>query len=130
MVKFHLEDAEDQYTLYNAFTASVTGGSSIVPQSDYVYNEIVQQLPKINKYFSDADERVYIDSRRSNELECVNRDNSDLTVTVDLKAAAAKNIRLRVTGYFYGEYMYMINKYGLIMKYKEYGVNKQKSLSQ
>ena len=130
MVKFHLEDAEDQYTLYNAFTASVTGGSSIAPQSDYVYNKIVQQLPKINKCFSDADERVYIDIRRSNELERVNRDGSNLTVTVDLKAAAAKNVRLRVTGYFHGEYMYKINKYGLIMKYKEYGVNKQKSLSQ
>ena len=62
-VKFDLEDTEDQYTLYNAFTTWVTGGSSIVPQSDYVYNKTVQQLPKIDKYFSDADERVYIDIR-------------------------------------------------------------------
>ena len=133
-VKFDLEDAEDQYTLYHAFTAWVTGSSSIVPQSDYVYNETVQQLPKIEKYFSDADERVYIDIRQNkgftNELERVNRDDSDLTVTVDLKAAAAKNLRLCVTGYFQGEYVYMINKYRLIMNYKEYGVNKQKSLSQ
>ena len=85
-VKFDLEDPEDQYTLYNAFTAWVTGSSGIVPQSDYVYNETGQQLPKIEKYFSDADERVYIDIRRSkgftNELERVNRDDSDLTVWI------------------------------------------------
>ena len=85
-VKFDLEDAEDQYTLYNAFTAWVTGGLTIAPQGDHAYNETVQQLPKIDKYFGDADERVYIDIRQSkgftNKLECINRDDSDLTVTV------------------------------------------------
>ena len=36
---------------------------------------------------------------------------------------------LRVTGYFQGEYMYMLGKGGLIMNYKEYGVNKQKTVT-
>ena len=44
-VKFDLEDKEDQYMLYNAFTVWVTEGSSIAPQSDYAYNEIRRQLP-------------------------------------------------------------------------------------
>ena len=120
--------------LYNTFTAWVTNGSSIAPQSDYAYNKTYQELPKTDKYFSNADERVYIDIRRSKgftgEFEHVNRGDSNLTVTIDLKAAAPKNMRLRVTDYFQGEYMYMLSKDWLIMNYKECGVNKQKSLMQ
>ena len=56
----------------------------------------------------------------------VNQDDSDLSLTVNLKAAAAKKLRLHITGYFQGEYMYMLGKDGLIMNYKEYSVNKQK----
>ena len=62
-VKFDLEDLEDQYTLYNAFTAWVTEGSSITPPTHYAYNETRQQLPNQTDYFSDSDERVYIDIR-------------------------------------------------------------------
>ena len=79
------------------------------------------------------DEHVYIDNRRSKgytgEFERVNRDDSDLSVTVNLKAATAKKMRLRVTGFFQGECMHMLGKGGLIMNYKEYGVNKQKSVT-
>ena len=75
-VKFDLEDEEDRYTLYNAFVAWVTNSSSIVPESDFMYNEARQELPNRNTYFTDSDERVYIDIRRSKgytgELERVN----------------------------------------------------------
>ena len=63
------------------------------------------------------------------EFERVNRDDSDLSITVDLKAVAAKKMRLYVTGYFQGEYMYMLGKDRLIMNYKEYSVNKQKTVT-
>ena len=133
-VKFDLEDEEDRYTLYNAFVAFVTDGSSIVAESEYMNNEVRQELPNRNTYFTDSDERVYIDIRRSKgftgELERVNRDDSDLTVTVDLKAAATKKMRLRITGYFQGEYNYMISSNGLIMNYKEYGVSKIKTAAE
>ena len=133
-VKFDLEDEEDRYTLYNAFVAFVTEGSSIVAESEYMNNEVRQELPNRNTYFTDSDERVYIDIRRSKgftgELERVNRDDSDLTVTVDLKAAATKKMRLRITGYFQGEYNYMISSNGLIMNYKEYGVSKIKTAAE
>ena len=133
-VKFDLEDEEDRYTLYNAFVAFVTEGSSIVAESEYMNNEVRQELPNRNTYFTDSDERVYIDIRRSKgftgELERVNRDDSDLTVTVDLKAAATKKLRLRITGYFQGEYNYMISSNGLIMNYKEYGVSKIKTAAE
>ena len=134
MVKFNLEDEEDRYMLHHASTAWVTDGSSIAPQSDYAYIRTYQEHPKQDDYFTDADERVYIDIRHSKgfmgEFEHVNCDDSDVNVTVDLKVAAPKNMRLRVTGYFQGKYMYMLSKDGRIMNYKEYGVNKQKSLSQ
>ena len=98
-----------------------------------MYNETRQELPNRNIYFADSDERVYIDIRRSKgyagEFERVNWDDSDLRITIDLKAAAAKKMRLRVTGYFQGEYMYMLSKDGLIMNYKEYSVDKQKTVT-
>ena len=87
-VKFDLEDEEDRYTLYNAFVAWVTNSSSIVPKSTFMYNKTRQELPNRNTYFTDSDERVYIDIRRSKgytgEFEKVNQDDSDLSITIDL----------------------------------------------
>ena len=102
MVKFDLEVSEDRFTLHNAFTAWVTEDLSIAPQSDYAYNKTYQKLPKRDDYFTNSDERIYIDIRRSKgftgAFERVNRDDSDLSMTVDLKAAATKKMKLRVTG--------------------------------
>ena len=93
-VKFDFENEEDRYTLYNAFVAWVTNSSSIVPESDFMYNETRQELPSRNTYFTGSDERVYIDIRQSKgytgEFERVNRDDSDSSITIDQKAAAAK----------------------------------------
>ena len=130
-IKFDLEDEEDRFTLYNAFAAWVTKGSRIVPESDYIYNEIRQELPNRNNYFTNSDERVYIDIRGSKgyigEFERVNGDDSDLVVTVDLKNAAVKKMRLYVPGYYQGEYLYMLSKDGLVMNHKEYSINKIKN---
>ena len=120
-IKFDLEDEEDRFTLYNSFVAFVAKASSIVPESDYVYNEVRQELPNRKIYFTDSDEKVYIDIRRSkgytSELERVNRDDSDLSVTVDLKNAATKKMRL---------YMWLLSDQILIMQQKEYSVAKIK----
>ena len=130
-IKFDLEDEEDRFTLYNSFVAFVTNESSIVPESDYIYNTIRKELPNGNTYFTDSDEKVYIDIRRSkadiSKLERVNRGDSDLSVTVDLKAAAAKKMRLYIRGYYQTEYMYMLSKHRLTMQLKEYSVAKIKN---
>ena len=127
-IKFDLTNKEDRYVLYNAVVAWVTKVSSIVPEADYLHNKTKQELPNRNTYFTDSDEKVYIDIRRSKgytgEFERVNRDDSDLVVTVDLKKAATKKMRLYVTGYYQGEYMYMLTKEGLIMSHKEYSIAK------
>ena len=100
----------------------MTEGSSIALKSDYAYNKTYQELPNRNKYFTNSDECVYIEIRCSKgftgEFKRMNRNDSDLTVTVNLKAAAARKMRLRVTRYFQGEYLYMLGKEGLIMNYK------------
>ena len=46
------------------------------------------------KYFTDSDEKVYIDLRREKghpgEFERVNHDDNDLTITVELKVPTTK----------------------------------------
>ena len=131
MIKFDLDDEEDRFVLYNAFRAWVTKGSSILSDSDYIHNETAQQLPNMSSYFTNSDERVYIDLRRSKgftgEFERVNRDDSDLVVTVDLKNAAADKMRIYISGYYQAEYLYMLSKNGLVMNHKEYSVAKIKN---
>ena len=96
-----------------------------------MYNDIRKELPNRKKYFTDSDEKVYIDIRQSkgytSELERVNRDDSDFSVTVDLKAVATKKMRLYIRGYCQTEYMYMLSKNGLAMQLKEYRVAKIKN---
>ena len=122
-VKFDLKDEEDKYNLFNQFRAWVTKGSSIVSDNEYIHNETAQELPSRSDYFANSDERVYIDLRRgkgfTGEFERVNRDDSELSVVIDLKNAAADKMRIYVTGYYQAEYIYMLSKNGLIMNHKE-----------
>ena len=130
-VKFDLTDEEDKYNLYNQFRAFVTKTSSILPDSEYLHNKTAQELVKRNNYFTNSDEKIYIDLRRgkgfTGEFERVNRDDSELSVVIDLKAPAANKIRMYVTGYYQAEYIYTLTKNGLIMIHKEYSVSKIKN---
>ena len=51
-------------------------------------------MPTLKHYFTTADEIFFIDLRRrkgyTNEIEKLNRDDSDLSITITLKSAAAK----------------------------------------
>ena len=133
-IKFDLTDEHDRYILYSAFTAWICKGSSIAPLTDYAHNIIYQKRLRQEKYLTDSGEKVYIDLRRgkghTSEFERVNHDNSDLTITVELKVPTTKKMRLHVTGYYQGEYMYMLGKDGLIMNYKEYTVQKKQKQKQ
>ena len=92
-----------------------------------------QEPPTQKQYFTTADGNIFIDLRQvkgcTNEIEKLNRDDGDLSITITLKNATAETMRLRVTGYHQGEYLYSLSKEGLIMNYKEYGVNKQKDIA-
>ena len=63
----------------------------------------------------------------TDELEKINRDDSGLALTISLKAAAAKKLRYRNTGWSQGEYWYLLSNRGYIMSYKNYNISKSDS---
>ena len=65
----------------------------------------------------------------TNELEKLSRDDSDLTLRVKLKDAVDKTMRLRVTGYSAGEYLYTLFDKGLLMIYNDCMVSKEKDIA-
>ena len=132
-IKFDLTDEHHKYILYSAFTAWICKVSSIASLTDYAHNKTYQKAARQEKYFTDSDEKVYIDLRtrkvHTGEFETVNRDDSDLIITVELKVPT-KKFRVHVKGYYKGEYIYMLGKDGHIMNYEEYTVQKTKQNKQ
>ena len=63
----------------------------------------------------------------TDELEKINRDDSGIALTISLKAAAAKKLRYRITGWSQGEYWYLLSNRGCIMSYKNYNISKSDS---
>ena len=61
----------------------------------------------------------------TDKLEKLTRDDSDITLTVKLKAAATKKLRLRVTGYLQAEYYHTLSNKGMIMSYENYSISKE-----
>ena len=108
-------------------------GCSTAPLAEYVKNEIFQELPKERNYFTNTDEKLYIDMKRSkcytDELEKLTRHNSDLMLIIQLKAAATKKFRLRVTGYSQAEYCYTLSNKAMIMSYKNYSISKETDIT-
>ena len=129
-VKFNTSDPHDKFLLHNQFVAWYCKGCSIVLLSDYANNPVFQELPSRSKYFMPANKKIFIELRHgkgyTNKIKKLNRDDSDLTVTIQLKVPAEKKIRLRVTSSYQGKYSYSMMREGLIINYKEYRVNKQK----
>ena len=56
-----------------------------------------QELPTKSEYFTIADEKIFINLRRgrryTDKLEKLNRDDTNLTITINLKAAATRKMR-------------------------------------
>ena len=98
--------------------------SRIAPLSNYANNPMFQELPTKSEYFTIADEKIFINLRRgrgyTDKLGKLNRDDTNLTITINLKAAATRKMRLHVIGYFQGECLY------LLLREQEYSANRQK----
>ena len=128
-LSFDLEKEDDKNILYKMLVAKACDGCSTAPLTQYKNNEIYQEITEEDKFAdNDTDDRIYIDMRRSkgytDELEKLNRDDSGLAVTIGLKEAAAKKLRLRITGYSQAEYWYLLSNKGYIMSYKNYNISK------
>ena len=133
--KYDLTDEHDKYLMYRNFVGWATGqGCTVGPLTQYANNEIYKELIKYDDYYSQlkSDEKLYVDLRRgrgySNELERIVRNDSSLTLTVTLKNAATKKMRLRVVGYYQGEYIYTMANLGLLLYYKDYGIVAQNEM--
>ena len=133
--KFDLRNERDKYEMYRNFVAwAMGGGSSVGPLTEYSNNDVYKELIKYEKYYKadNSDERLYVDLRHgrgyTNELEKIVRNDSSLTLTVTLKAAATKKLRLRVVGYYQGEYMYSMSNLGLLLTFKDYGIVEQNEM--
>ena len=61
----------------------------------------------------------------TNKSEKLTRDDSNVQLTIKLKKAATKKIRLRVTAYSQIEYYYLLSNNGMIMSYKNYSISKE-----
>lgn len=61
----------------------------------------------------------------TNEVVKSGRNDSKLTLTIELKSALIKKMRLRVWGYTNGKYLYMLVHGGLTLKCKAYTIKSQ-----
>ena len=96
---FDLEKDDYKNLLYKTFVAKACDGCSTAPLTQYKNNEIYQEITEEDELTTNnTDDRILIDMRRSkvytDELEKINRDDSDLAVTIGFKEATAKKLRL------------------------------------
>ena len=125
---FDLEKEEDKNILYKMLVAHNCEGCSSAPLMQYRNIEIYQEMTEEDEFTTNStDDRILIDMRSkgyTNKLEKLNRDNSGLAVVITLKEAAAKKLRLSVTGFSQAEYWYLLLNKGYIMLYKNYNISK------
>ena len=74
-----------------------------------------------------SDYRIYLDLRASsgytNEAEKLERNDSKISVSIQLKAATTKKLRLRNLAYSLGEYFYILSKKRLTLRHRTYAIN-------
>ena len=129
-LEHNYKNEDDKNILYKMSIAYNCNGRSTTPLTQYKYNEIYQYIIPEEEYRSNMrDERIYTDMRRSqgytDELQKLTRDDSGLAVVVNLKEAAQKKMRLRITGFSQAEYWYALSNKGYIMTYKSYNISKE-----
>ena len=95
-LEYNIDNKDDKYSLYAMFVPYNCNSCSAAPLTQYRNNEIYQELKSEEGYLGDKrDGKIYIDVRRSkgytNELEKLTHCDSNVSMTVKLKAAATKS---------------------------------------
>ena len=126
---FDLEKDDDKNILYKMLMVYNCKDYSSAPLKQYKINEIYQEMTPEDEFTTkERDDRILVDIRRSkgytDELEKLNRDDSGLAVTITLKKAAEKKLRLRVTGFSQTDYWYLLSNKAYIISYKNYNISK------
>ena len=95
--------------------------------TDYIKNPIYQWIDENDYFETKTNERIYLDLRASsgytNEEEKLERNDSKITLSILLKAAATKKLRLRVRDYSVGGYLYILSRSGLAFRHRTYTIN-------
>ena len=126
---FDLTKDDNKNILYKMLVACKCDGCSSAPLTQYKNNPIFQDMTEEDEFTTnEKDDRIVIDMRRSkrytDELEKLNGNDSGLAVIINLKKAAAKKLRLRVTGFSQAEYWYLLPNKRYIVSYKNYSISK------
>ena len=130
-LEYDYKKDDEKAMLYKMFVTYNCNGCSTAPLTEYKNNLIYQYITPQKEYRANTrDDRIYIDMRKSHgytgELEKLTRDG--LAVIVNLKNAAQKKMRLRITGFSQCEYWYAFWNKGYIMTYKNYNISKEDEL--
>ena len=112
----------------NNFLPSIV---TVIAQHQFLITSTAQYFNNFHwtniTFLDSSDERIYIGFHDSlgytNEVKKPSRNDSKLTLIIELKSALAKKIRLIVWGYTNAEYMKnMLVDGGLTLKYKIYTI--------
>ena len=111
-LSYDLKLEDEKHILYKMLAFYNCNGCSSAPLMQYINNEIYQEMPDEDNFAdNERDDRIYIDMRRTkgytDELEKINRDDSGVALHIKLKEAAAKKLRIRITGFSQAEYWYV-----------------------
>ena len=126
--KYDMDNLIQKHLLYKQFIAWTWNGCSTAPLTDYINNPIYQVLIDKDECDSDkSNERVYLDLAASSgyteEAEKLERNDSEINLTILLKKAATKKLRLRIWTYSLGEYLYVLSRQGLTLRHKIYSIS-------
>ena len=97
--KFSIDNLTQKHLLDKQFVTSSCNGSILAPLTDNINNPIYQELTNEEDYNEvKIDERVYLNLRASsgctNEAKKLERNGLKNNVSIQLKAAATKKLRL------------------------------------
>ena len=129
-----MDNEYDKHTLYSMFVAYNCNGCSAASITQCRNNKIFQEITKEKDYFkSSSDEKLYIDMRSSkrytDKLEKLTRGDSDVSLTVKLKAATVIRLRLKIIGSSHSGYFYTTSSQGQIMFFKKFDVTKDNNIA-
>ena len=132
-LEYYYKNHDEKTMLYKMFVVYNCNSCSTASLTQYKNSPICRYTTPEEEYRANTrEDRIYIDMRRSqgytDELEKLTRDDSGLAVVVNLKDAAQKKMRLRITGFSQSEYWYAFLNKGYIMTYKNYNISKEGKL--
>ena len=126
VLKYNIDNEDDKHTLYSKLYSD-----ALQRQRN---NKIFQEITKEKDYFgSTSNEKLYIDMRRSkgyaDELEKLTLGDSNVSLTVKLKAATTKKLRLKIIGYSQSKYFYTTSSQGQIMSFKIFNITRDNNIA-